>query len=279
MFEGKKFLITGGSSGIGRQLARDLLGTGAIVTIVSNDRERLKRAELELSDTRHTVDSISCDISDLNQVREMTSKYKSDHGCPDFLVNNAGFAVYRTFEESPSEEIGRLLGVNLLGAMYCTREILPAMIEKRAGHIVNVASIAGKIIITPNAIYCAAKHGMIAWSEALKAELARFGIGIHVICPGRVETEFFQHETFKTRAPRKETEFTVPIESVSKAIVSAIRHDRFLTFIPWTLGILAWLANVFPWPVRAGFQRLMRSRIETLYASKDHRSKELEQTR
>jgi len=108
MFEGKKFLITGGSSGIGRQLARDLLGTGAIVTIVSNDRERLKRAELELSDTRHTVDSISCDISDLNQVREMTSKYKSDHGCPDFLVNNAGFAVYRTFEESPSEEIGRL---------------------------------------------------------------------------------------------------------------------------------------------------------------------------
>ena len=99
MFEGKKFIITGGSSGIGRQLATDLLRVGALVTIVSKNHERLKRTELELKDTWHTVDSIVCDISDLKQVRGMISIYKSNHGSPDVLINNAGFAVYRTFEE------------------------------------------------------------------------------------------------------------------------------------------------------------------------------------
>ena len=160
--------------------------------------------------------------------------------------------------------------------MYCTSEVLPLMIEKRAGHIVNVASIAGRLLITPNATYCAAKHGMIAWSEALKVELVRFGIGVHVICPGRVETEFFAHETFQKRAPRKETEYTVPVESVSREILAAIEHDRFITFIPKSFGILVWLTNVFPWPVRAGVRRLMRSRIETLYASKNNHRMEQE---
>jgi uncharacterized protein len=270
MFKGKKFIVTGGSSGIGRQVAKDLLNVGAIVTIVSNNYAHLQTAEFDLRLSASTVDSLLCDISDLNQVREMASKYREIHGNPDVLINNAGFAVYRTFEESPAEEIARLLKVNLLGAMYCTREFVPSMIEMRAGHIVNVASIAGKLLITPNATYCAAKHGMVAWSEALRIELRRFDIGVHVVCPGRVETGFFDHETFQNRSPRKETELTVPVESVSKAILAAIVHNRFLTFVPRAFGILVWLANCFPWPVKAVIDKLMKSRIEALYASRDN---------
>lgn len=268
MFNDKKFIVTGGSSGIGRQLAKDLLREGSFVTLVSRDQDRLRRTQRELGDISHTVDYIPCGISDLKQVRDMAQEYKTRHGTPDFLVNNAGFAVYRTFEESSSEEIGRLLEVNLLGAMFCTREVLPAMIEKKSGHIVNVASIAGRIVMTPNGTYSSAKHGMLAWSEVLKVELARFGIKAHVICPGRVVTGFFEHETFKNRAPRKEAEFTIPVESVSKGVMDAIKKGRFITTIPRSLGVLAWLVNCFPWPMRAGMHWLMRSRIETIYASK-----------
>lgn len=210
--------------------------------------------------------AIYCDISNLSQVRKMVSDFLNVVGVPDILVNNAGFAVYRTFGESISEEIASLLQVNLLGAMYCTREFLPSMIKRRQGHIVNVSSVAGKLIITPNATYCAAKHGMIAWSEALRIELSRFGINIHVICPGRVETNFFNHETFKNRAPRKETEYTVPVTRVSSDVISAIEKNKFVTYSPRFFGILSWLVSVFPWPVKYVMDYLMRSRINTLYA-------------
>lgn len=268
MFTDKKVVITGGSSGIGKQLAIDFLRLGAHVTIVSSNLQRLNNTKQFLSFISQNILVFDCDISDLGQMRRMVLRYNKQVGTPDILVNNAGFAVYRTFEESSSEEIARLLNVNLLGAMYCTREFLPFMLESGGGHIVNVSSVAGKFIITPNATYCAAKHGMVAWSETLKVELSRFGIRIHVICPGRVETDFFMHETFKNRASRKETEYTVPVETVSSSILTAIERNKFLTFVPKTFGFLAWLTNIFPWPVKSGIEQLMKSRIETLYKSK-----------
>ena len=82
------------------------------------------------------------------------------------------------------------------------------MITKRRGHIVNIASVAGLFTLTPNAVYGAAKSGIVAWSRALRVELDRYGVGVSVVCPGRVETPFFDHETFKRRKERRETRLT-----------------------------------------------------------------------
>src|SRR5207237_10769693 len=106
---------------------------------------------------------------------------------------------------------------NLLGAMYVTREFLGSMVARQRGRIVNISSVAGKLIITPNATYCAAKHGLVAWSEALSAEFHRFGITVQVVCPGRVETPFFDHPSFAGRPASRITSLSLPLERTTRA--------------------------------------------------------------
>jgi short-subunit dehydrogenase len=268
MIAGKYILITGGSSGIGRHLAGKLLEYGNKVAIASNNLTDLERAASELQNISPKIFFYKVDVGNLDSVHFMAESLLREHGCPDILVNSAGFATYRTFEESPIDEIEELVNVNLLGAMRCTHSFLPAMIARGYGTIVNIASIAGKLVMTPNGVYSASKHGLVAWSETLKYELARFNINISVICPGRVETAFFDHETFKTRAPRSETQLTIPIEVVTRKIISSIEKKKFLTFIPSYYGLLIWLINTFPFFSNLLYGRLLSSRIEDIYIAK-----------
>jgi len=268
MISGKLILITGGSSGIGKHLAGKLLEYGNRIVIASNNSTDLEQSVDELRLISSRVFFHKVDVGNSDSVQIMASSVLQEHGCPDILVNNAGFATYRTFEESPFDEIERLVNVNLLGAMRCTHSFLPAMIARHHGTIVNVASIAGKLVMTPNGVYSASKHGLVTWSETLKYELARFNINISVVCPGRVETAFFDHETFKTRIQRSETELTIPIEVVTQKIISSIEKKRFLTFIPSYYGLLIWLINTFPYFSNPLYGRLLSSRIEDIYLAK-----------
>lgn len=265
---GKVSLITGGSSGIGKQLAMDLAKRGANIIITGRDQERLQQAQAEMTILGYQVSGIVCDVTQQSQVDQLVVKVLADYGQLDILVNNAGYAVYETFEESDLTEILRLVDVNLLGVIRCIKGFLPSMIARRSGQIVNIASIAGRLIITPNGTYGAAKHGLVALSEALKYELGHFGIKVNVICPGRIETAFFDHETFQKRAARPETKHTIPIEKVSREIIRAIEKNRYMTYVPSTLGLLVWLTNAFPFIVKPLYGKLLSSRIQTLYASK-----------
>jgi short-subunit dehydrogenase len=253
-------LITGGSSGIGKHLAGTFLARGDRVIIVADNATKLEAARAELSALAPAVFSVPCDVSDPEAVHRMVAAVISDHGCPDIVVNNAGFAVYRPFDQSPIDEIEKLIGVNLLGTLRCIHGFLPSMIARRSGHIVNIASIAGLIPITPCAAYGAAKHAVVAISETLRYELSDFNVKVHLICPGRVETSFFDHDTFRRRARRPETEKTVPIEDVSRAVIESIERNRFLTVIPRTLGWSAWIRNLCPPVVDVWLGRLLTQR-------------------
>lgn len=268
MISKKNILITGGSSGIGRHLAASFLKDNNKVVIASNNKLGLQHAVSELRNISPNIFSCFVDVNNVNSVNSLLETVLSEHECPDILVNCAGFATYRTFEESPMDEIEQLVGVNLLGAMRCTHSFLPAMIARGNGSIVNVASIAGKLVMTPNGVYSASKHGLVAWSETLKYELARFNISVSVICPGRVETSFFDHETFRTRASRAETQLTISIEEVSRKTISAIEKKKFLTFIPAYYGLLIWLINTFSFIIKPLYGKLLSSRIESLYHTK-----------
>ena len=261
----KLLLITGGSSGIGKQLAADLLASGATVIIVSERPDRLAQATAELSAISPNVRGIRCDVGDSDSVIQTREQVLSKYRCPDILINNAGFATYRTFENSNIEEIERLISVNLLGAMRCTMAFLPDMIARHSGTIVNMASIAGRLILTPNGTYCAAKHALVAWSETLRHELAHFNIQVNVICPGRVESPFFEHITFQNRAPRPEARHTIAIQDVSRATLRAISRNRFITYVPWSLGLLVWITNALPFLIKPIYGRLISSRIRSIY--------------
>ena len=185
--------------------------------IVAEDPVKLAAAESELKELSSEVWSHACDVAVLDDVRAMALAYRKRFTAPDVLINNAGYAVYYTFEQMPLEEIQRLFQVNLVGAALVTREFLPDMIRAGGGDVVMVASIAGRIPMTPCGVYSASKHGLVALAELLKIETARFNVHVQVVCPGRVETDFFSHESFQTRAHRPETTRTITLDAVSQS--------------------------------------------------------------
>jgi short-subunit dehydrogenase len=266
---GTDVLITGGSSGIGKQIAADLLGLGASVGIVAEDAERLRAAAAELGQISPSVWFYPCDVAKIQDVRAMAKAYREEIGVPDVLINNAGYAVYYTFEQTSSEEIHRLFNVNLVGAALVTREFLPDMIRAGGGHIVMMASIAGRIPMTPCGVYSSSKHGLVALSELLQIETARSNIRFHVVCPGRVETNFFAHESFRRRSRRPEARRTIQIEAVSKAVVKAIQRNRFMTYVPRHYAVLAWCAAAAPALFKPFWHRLMTSRVDSARARVD----------
>ena len=266
-FANKVVLITGGSSGIGQQIAHNLLRLGAHVIICSHQPERLEQARRELSMVGPQIDAIVCDIRQSDQIKHLIEHVLEVHGRIDMLINNAGYAVYRPFEESSEEEVLDLLDVNLAGAMRCAKAVLPSMIKRRSGQIINISSIGGETIITPNAVYCAAKHGMVAWTKALRYELAHYGITVKVVCPGHTLTHFHDHPTFRRRdAYRTKGKRSLTVEAVAQATLAAIRNDRVITFVPGRQGLIVWALNVLPALTTLVWDRMMRRRIAQLYA-------------
>jgi uncharacterized protein len=265
---GKRALVTGGSSGIGRHVALELAQRGAKVVIVSHEEDRLTSVETELQAISADSFACVCNVGSQEDVDRMAATVHDRIGGVDVLINNAGFGTYRTFADSDPSELADIVNVNLLGVIRCTRALVPNMIHQRSGVIVNVASIAGRLPLTPNGAYAAAKHGVYALSLILEDELARFGVTVCVVCPGRVQTSFFDHPTFQHRAHRRETEYTVPLSRVSTVMIRAIETGKRVTFVPRTIGVPTWGYDALPLLAKPIFSRLNRARVETYYEAR-----------
>jgi short-subunit dehydrogenase len=260
-FAGKTVFITGGSSGIGKALAFELAQKGADVSIVGRTRDAVEETGREFNRAGLQVMTWPCDLSDETATLRLVNDVLAQTGPPDILINNAGFATYRTFEQLSTDEISSLIAVNLLAPIRLTRGFIPAFIARRSGVIVNVGSIAGQIPLTPNMIYTTAKHGLLAWSQCLRFELECFSIHVNVICPGRVVTPFFDHETFRTRQPPREARHTVRLPQVVDRTLDAVVRNRFMTYIPKSFGLLVWTMNAAPFVVSPLYRHMMRRRL------------------
>jgi short-subunit dehydrogenase len=264
-FKGQVVVVTGGSSGIGLQLASDFAALAANVIVTSHDSARLEDAVGTLRERGRTVTPFHCDVRDASRVEALAQFVKAQWGRIDILVNNAGFAVYRPFDESSTAEILDLLDVNLGGAMRCARAFLPQMIAQGTGRIVNIASIGGSTIITPNAVYCAAKHGMVAWTLAIRYELEPLGVKVSVVCPGHTLTRFHDHPTFRRRdADRDPRVKSLAPEDVSAAVLDALCRDRVITYVPSWHRFLVWALRAAPLVSGPIWDRIARRRIAQL---------------
>jgi short-subunit dehydrogenase len=261
----KTIAITGGSSGIGYQLAKDLLARGDNVIIIADDKIKVEKAHQSLNAKQGKLISKACDVRDFEGLQDAFLSAQKQFGNLDVLVNNAGFATYRPFEQSSLQEILDISEVNFTGVVKATKAVLPFMQAQGGGHIVNIASLAGKFTITPNAIYCGAKHGVVGLSGALRHELRRFQIQVSVVCPGRVNTNFCDHETFQRRSVRPETSVNTPIDKMSKGIIKVIDRPRKLKFIPGYWSVLSWMINSIPFCIAPFFDSIHRDRIECIY--------------
>ncbi len=261
----KRIVITGGSSGIGAELARQAALLGNQLVLVANDPDRLARTAEALRGSGAAVTWEQCDLASGAEIDALAQRLLAAGGV-DVLVNNAGYGTYRTFEAAPDEEIDRLLAVNLSGHVRLTKRLLGQMVERRSGAICFVASAAGRIPITPNATYCAAKHGMFGLAEALRYELRRFGVEVTAVCPGRVDTPFFDDPTFRERKLGPENRSALSVQRVGAATLRAIERARPVTFLPASLGFATWLYEAFGPVTRPLYSLLMKSRIERIYA-------------
>ena len=260
-FRDRVIFITGASNGIGKQLAIDLAARGAIVVGCGRARERLVQALKEIRKFSPKSLMIACDIGDAEQVHGMMSKVHADFGSIDILINNAGIGMRQPFVDTPVETIEAIMRTNYLGAMYCTHEVLPAMIARGSGHIVNISSGAGKIGTLNMAGYCASKFAMNGWSESLYHELKPLGINVSLVCPGPVSTEF--NRAFRDIEPKSPPSLLVSAEAVSHQVIRAIEKNKFELVMPRGLALLCTLKGLAPNLFRAMAQRRFRAHVTT----------------
>jgi 2-hydroxycyclohexanecarboxyl-CoA dehydrogenase len=180
---GRVAVVTGGSSGIGRAIASRLAADGFTVAILARDLARARDVAVALGGA-----AVACDVTDYASV----ASARDALGGADVLVNNAGFDEFQPFLETDPASWQRLLAVNLLGVLNCTHVFAPAIVERCAGsgygRIVNIASDASRVGSTGEAVYSAAKGGVVAFSKSLARELARAGVTVNVVSPGPADT-------------------------------------------------------------------------------------------
>jgi short-subunit dehydrogenase len=231
---GASVLVTGGSSGIGAALARALAARGATVGIVGR-REALLDAVL--ADCRaHSPASRSwvADLGDLEGAARLALEAWDAFGGLDVLVNNAAVPKVRPADRLTPDEVERTMQVNFFSPMRMTLALLPRMLARGSGTIVNVASLGGRVGISHEAAYCASKFALTGWSEALAMDLDGTGVAVRLIQPGPIDTDIWD------RPGEERAVFVPPLEppgTVAEGIVAAIEGDGFEHFLP----DLAWV--------------------------------------
>lgn len=183
-------VVTGAGRGIGRAIAIELGKLGARVTLVA-------RSRTELEETAHVIGKgasvIPADIRKREDVERVFEQVQSTSGPVDILVNAAGLGIFGPIAEFKDEDFETLIETNLRGIFFICRRVLPSMIERRRGYIINIASIAGKVGSANRAVYCASKFGVVGFTESVAEEVRQHGIRVSVVCPGSTDTQFSGH--------------------------------------------------------------------------------------
>lgn len=190
---GKVACITGASRGIGLAIARSLGRMGAKLAICARDAERLESAASELRREGISVFAAVADVAQSPQVASFVANAERALGPIEILVNNAGIGYFAPFQQASETTWDSVLDTNLKSVFLVSKIIAPGMIERRSGHIINIASLAGKNAFAGGAIYCASKWGLVGMTQCMAEDLRAYGIRVSAVCPGTVATEFSPH--------------------------------------------------------------------------------------
>ena len=251
-------VVTGASSGFGRALCLQLARKGATIVAVARRQEKLDSLISELGGGPHLC--FVCDVSRLEDVKNMAAFVEREAGKVDVLVNNAGVSTSGPLSGATSEQMEAVIRTNLLGPMWCAKELLPVMQRSprttRTPVIVNVASMAGRIPTPGSPDYSASKFGLVAFTESIWAELKDKGIRVMMVNPGLTDTEGFPMD--KVRADPSAAWAVMEVPRVVRAIIKGIERGGFEVRVQW------WMHPVYHLTVLMGpLRRIVTSRLRS----------------
>jgi uncharacterized protein len=248
-------LVTGASAGIGYEFARQLAGRAASLVLIARRLDRLEelRDELTKRDPNLNVHCRAVDLSQPTELENLCDWLNREGIAIDFLINNAGLGDRGTFATAEPARVQQMLAVNIVALTMLTRALLPAMIEKKRGAILNVSSSAGFLPIRKMAVYAASKSYVTSFSDSIRGEVRKQGIVVSALCPGPVDTEFSSVARRSiVKQPYPSPSFMhMPVEAVVRAGLVAIERNKPLVVPGIVMKIAMFLVRLTPmWVLR-----------------------------
>lgn len=266
---GSVALVTGASYGLGEMISRQLAQRGARVALVARSRDALDRIAADLRAAGAAVAVIPVDLAERDAAERVTEAAARELGHVDILINNAGIEHTLPYQDYEESELDRILDVNVRTPLHLVRLVLPGMLERKRGHIVNMASLAGIAAPAYHEAYSASKAALIAFSNSLRSSVRGSGVGVSVVVPGFV-SQAGMHERMKKRAGVKTPVLAgaVPAEKVVDAVLRAIDRDLNEVLVtPFTTTLmtktLGQAKDFSAWVQRVGGVTEMYRRVAT----------------
>lgn len=261
----KTVIVTGASSGIGRETAIAFAHADANLVLVSRNEKALNALAAELAPLGRRILVIPTDVTQRATVEAMVQRAAAEMGSVDILVNNAGLGLNALLAEGSMTNIRRLFEVNVFGALHCIQAVVPYMKKQSSGQIINVSSVAGKIATPGHGAYAATKFALTAISDALRLELVDHGIIVTTVYPGVTDTPFGENVIKEVEVPPVPAIVRgVPARRVASAIVHAARRQKREVFVTVTDRMAVGLKNLSPrmvdWGMRTFYLRRSRDK-------------------
>ena len=247
----KVVLVTGGSRGLGLALARELCREGARVAITARDTEELGH----VADEQCDILTVPCDLADPDQIRDMVGIVESQLGPIDVLINNAGIIQVGPLDTLTKDNFEHAMKVHFWAPWHVINAVLPSMRTRQSGHIVNIASIGGRVAMPHMLAYSSSKFALVGFSRGLRVELAKYGVRVTTVCPGLMRTGSARHATFKGKHTDEFNWFatasmtpvlSMQVNRAAKRILRGVRNGQAEIVLGWPAKIAAAIQGVSP---------------------------------
>ena len=241
-------VVTGASSGIGEETARELAARGCHVLLLARRIDRLNGIVDDIRRAGGNADAYAADLSDPKAISSAVDELTSAHGGPQILVNNAGSGRWKPILDTSAEEAAAMMAVPYLAAFNMTRDMLPGMLVRRSGHIVNVTSVAARLAWPGAVAYAAARAAMEGFTHALRADLRGSGIGVTLAIFGTVESPYWEHNPgSRERIPPAAARLPIlSPQAVAAMIAAAIERGSRTIVAPAAFRLLFAMNSLFP---------------------------------